>query len=54
MQELQSQLDRLARDKMLAESRVNELLPYQNEVGKLKNDLMKMQVSCGWKSFYWT
>ncbi|XP_013099891.1 cytospin-A [Stomoxys calcitrans] len=43
MQELQSQLDRLARDKMLAESRVTELLPYQNEVTKLKSDLVKMQ-----------
>lgn len=44
MQELQSQLDRLARDKMLAESRVTELLPYQSEVNKLKNDIIKMQV----------
>uniref|UniRef100_T1PFR9 Calponin-like protein n=1 Tax=Musca domestica TaxID=7370 RepID=T1PFR9_MUSDO len=43
MQELQSQLDRLARDKMLAESRVTELLPYQSEVNKLKNDIIKMQ-----------
>ncbi|XP_061395363.1 cytospin-A [Musca vetustissima] len=43
MQELQSQLDRLARDKMLAESRITELLPYQSEVNKLKNDIIKMQ-----------
>lgn len=45
MQELQSHVDRLSREKLLAESRINELLPYQNEVGKLKNELMKMQVN---------
>ncbi|TMW49933.1 hypothetical protein DOY81_004972 [Sarcophaga bullata] len=43
MQELQSQLDRLSREKLLAESRVNELLPYQSEVSKLKQELIKMQ-----------
>ncbi|KAM7349968.1 sperm antigen with calponin homology and coiled-coil domains split discs isoform 2-T4 [Cochliomyia hominivorax] len=43
MQELQTQLDRLGREKLLAESRVQELLPYQNEVTKLKQELMKMQ-----------
>ncbi|XP_037822637.1 cytospin-A-like isoform X1 [Lucilia sericata] len=43
MQELQTQLDRLGREKLLAESRVNELLPYQSEVTKLKQELMKMQ-----------
>ena len=45
MQELQSQLDRLSREKLQAESRVNELLPYQSEVSKLKQELIKMQVS---------
>lgn len=44
MQELQSQLDRLGREKLLAETHVNELLPYQNEVTKLKQELIKMQV----------
>lgn len=45
MQELQSQLDHLSREKLQAESRVNELLPYQSEVSKLKQELIKMQVS---------
>lgn len=44
MQELQSQLDRMGREKLLAESRVQELMPYQNEVTKMKQELMKMQV----------
>lgn len=45
MQELQTQLDRLNHEKLLAESRVNELLSYQSEVNKLKQELVKMQVS---------
>lgn len=44
MQELQMQLDRLGREKLLAENRVDELLPYQNEVVKLKQELTRMQV----------
>lgn len=44
MQELQTQLDRVSREKLSAESRITELLPYQSEVNKLKGELIKMQV----------
>ncbi|KAL9881010.1 sperm antigen with calponin homology and coiled-coil domains split discs isoform 2-T6 [Glossina fuscipes fuscipes] len=43
MQELQTQLDRVSREKLSAESRITELLPYQSEVNKLKGELIKMQ-----------
>lgn len=44
MQDLQSQLERLDHEKSLLEARIVELLPYQGEVGKLKAELLKMQV----------
>lgn len=43
MQELQTQLDRVSREKLSAETRITELLPYQSEVNKLKGELIKMQ-----------
>ncbi|XP_037935339.1 cytospin-A [Teleopsis dalmanni] len=43
MQELQTQLEQLGREKLSLEARVSELMPYQSEVGKLKSELLKMQ-----------
>ncbi|XP_037931730.1 ataxin-2 homolog [Teleopsis dalmanni] len=45
MQELQTQLEQLGREKLSLEARVSELMPYQSEVGKLKSELLKMQVT---------
>jgi len=45
MQELQTKLERLSQEKSLLEKRINELLPYQNDVIQLKAELVKMQVS---------
>lgn len=44
MQDLQAQLERLGHEKSLLEAHIAELLPYQLEVGKLKAELLKMQV----------
>lgn len=44
MQELQKQLERINREKMMADSRINELLPYQGEVSTLRSELIRMQV----------
>lgn len=44
MQDLQKQLERLNREKMMADSRINELLPYQGEVNTLRSELIRMQV----------
>lgn len=44
MQELQKQLERLNREKLMAETRINELLPFQNEVNSMRGELIRMQV----------
>lgn len=44
MQELQSHLERLTRDKMTLEAKIVELSQYQNEVGTLRNEITKLQV----------
>lgn len=43
MQELQTQLERLGRENLLMEAKINELVPYQSEVVKLRNELLRMQ-----------
>ncbi|XP_055855346.1 cytospin-A [Episyrphus balteatus] len=43
MQELQTQLERLGRENILLEAKINELMPYQSEVVKLRNELLRMQ-----------
>lgn len=45
MQELQQHLDRLTRDKMALEAKIVELSSYQNEVGILRNEITKLQVT---------
>jgi hypothetical protein len=45
MQELQSQIDKLQREKMALEDKVMELSTYQKEVVALRNEITKMQVS---------
>lgn len=44
MQELQTHLDRLTRDKMTLEAKIVELTQYQNEVVALRNEITKLQV----------
>lgn len=44
MQELQKQLERLNREKLMADTRISELLPYQVEVNSLRGELIRMQV----------
>ncbi|XP_055907766.1 cytospin-A [Eupeodes corollae] len=43
MQELQTQLERLGRENILLEAKISELMPYQSEVVKLRNELLRMQ-----------
>jgi hypothetical protein len=45
MQELQSQIDKLHREKLALEDKVVELSSYQKEVVALRNEITKMQVS---------
>lgn len=45
MQDLQSHIERLSREKMALESTVVELSSYKNEVTSLRSDLSKLQVS---------
>lgn len=44
MQELQTHLERLTRDKMTLEAKIVELTQYQNEVVALRNEITKLQV----------
>ncbi|XP_067635848.1 cytospin-A isoform X2 [Eurosta solidaginis] len=44
MQDLQAQLERLGREKLMLEARISELLPYQSEIAKLKTELHKIQI----------
>lgn len=50
MQELHIQLERMGREQLQLETRITELLPYQSEVNKLRNELLKMQVKLKMKS----
>lgn len=45
MQDLQSHIERINREKMALESTVVELSSYKNEVTSLRNDMSKLQVS---------
>lgn len=45
MQELQSHIERMNRDKMALEAKIVELSSYQNEVVSLRSEMSKLQVS---------
>lgn len=45
MQELQSHIERINREKMALEATVVELSSYKNEVASLRSDMSKIQVS---------